>query len=589
MISFDQELKNVFLEEAERLLEEAESDVLALTQGAYNKENTQKLFRIAHTFKGSAKAAGFEFLSQLAHEFENVLEKIERDKLKFDQGVAAALLHAIDLFKNSIGGLRETFSYVPEELGSVVAELSGLGESKEPKIEGVTPSVVNPFKFGSPTQPDHPHFEPPAQQPPLRPSLSSSKNSSFPEPSEPAEAHASSIPKSQQDMIRISAEKLDRLVDLISELRVHRKQRIATRSELLESSEAEEYVDKIVAEAHDLSLTLRMTPLSPVFKKMQRVCWDASRSLGKDVTFESSGEDVELDKVIVQRVGEALTHLMRNAVDHGIEPLSERIKKGKPEAGKIKMTAEVQENRVLISISDDGAGLNRDRILKKGLEKGLVTPGRELTEAEVFALIFEPGFSTRDEITDLSGRGFGLDVVKQSLQDMGGTIEISSEPDQGTTFKLFLPLILAMIEGLVFEVDRLRYVVAMTQIQETVDLSQHEILLGQDQSKIFNLRGDVITLVRLGDLLHHEFKRPEKSDPKNRNQGLALVLSVGVKKVAFEVDRLISSQALTLRSLGSELSSVPGVKACAILNDGEPALVIHLAELLPVENVSERW
>ena len=346
------------------------------------------------------------------------------------------------------------------------------------------------------------------------------------------------------------------------------------------------YMDKVINEVYELCMSLRMTSVRPVFQMMQRVVWDSGMALGKEIQLTTQGEDVELDRVIVDKIKEPLTHLIRNAIDHGVESPEERARVGKPKQGTITLSAQLKENRVVLSVSDDGHGLNKEAIVRKGIEKGLISATQNLLDDEIFDLIFEPGFSTRNQVTELSGRGFGMDIVKESIQEIGGSIEIQTKDGEGTTFALTLPLILSVIQGLLVELNQSHYVIPLSQIVETVDLNKQHIQNFGTQS-VVELRGEVAPILDLAEIFSEQGMRGgSRRDYRGRDYsdgkaGFGIVVGFRGSKCIFRVDDIGESQPLALKPLSLELQGIPGLASTAILGDGEPALVLNLHELSP--------
>jgi two-component system chemotaxis sensor kinase CheA len=308
---------------------------------------------------------------------------------------------------------------------------------------------------------------------------------------------------------------------------------------------------------------------------MQRIVRDTSSDLGKKVNLILEGEDTELDKTILERISDPLVHLIRNACDHGIESPTQRVAAGKGETGTLKLSAFHQSGKLVIKISDDGAGIDPEILRRKASEKKIISPNAQLTDKEAISLIFHPGFSTKAVVTDVSGRGVGMDVVKFNIESIQGEVLIDTEVGKGTTFKILLPLTLAIIDAMVVKLNDLRYVIPLSHIQESVKLEQKDVKKTTGLGEILLLRGDNIPLFHLTDLLI------KKNTLKNENaHSIAVVIKSSQETFAVIVDDIIGQYQVVIKKLGSEIQELKGIAGSAILGDGKPALILELAELV---------
>jgi two-component system chemotaxis sensor kinase CheA len=339
--------------------------------------------------------------------------------------------------------------------------------------------------------------------------------------------------------------------------------------------EAIEYLERITSNLHDAVMKARMVPIENVFNRFPRVIHDLSRELSKKIDLLIEGAETELDRTIIDEIGDPLIHLIRNAADHGIESPQDRIDKGKPEHGTIKLKAYHDGNNVVIEVSDDGKGIDSSSVLKKAIEKGLVDKeqSKNLKEYEITSFLFEPGFSTTSEVTDVSGRGVGLDVVRTKIESLGGSIDINNKMDMGTTFQIRLPLTLAIIQALMVMVGEEKYAIPLSSIKETVIISREEIKKVQ-KNEVIVLRGNVIPIIRLNRALNIE----------NQNESLEYLTLVIVKKgdkdVGLAVDDLIGQQEIVIKTLGSFLKDIKFIAGATILGNGEVALILDINKLV---------
>ena len=374
-------------------------------------------------------------------------------------------------------------------------------------------------------------------------------------------------------VVKVSAEKLDRLVDLVGELVIagasaHAKagQAGTGSASLLEATVT---VNKLVEEIRDNALSLRMVQIGETFNKFRRIVRDVSLELGKAIELEIHGADTELDKTIVEKLSDPLMHIVRNSIDHGIEPVDVRRARGKPESGTLALHASHESGSIIIEVSDDGGGLNKNRILAKAIERGLVKTGANLSDQEIINLIFEPGFSTADAVSNLSGRGVGMDVVRRNIDELRGTIEVETEEGLGTTLRMRLPLTLAIIDGFRVEVAGASYVVPLDVVIECLDLAP---FLESEQNHLVNLRGEVLPFLRLREV----FQIPGEVPARER----VVVIQHGDLRAGIVVDRLMGEFQTVIKPLGKLFKGAKGIGGSTILGTGEVALILDVAQMV---------
>jgi len=373
--------------------------------------------------------------------------------------------------------------------------------------------------------------------------------------------------------IRVQADKLDALINLVGELVIAGAAAglCAQRNGDTATQEAVAVVSGLVEEIRDGSLELRMVPIGETFQRFQRVVRDVSQELGKDIRLEISGADTELDKTVVEKIADPLMHLVRNAMDHGIESAERRLQSRKPSQGIVRLNAYHEAGSIVIEVGDDGGGLDRERILAKALERGVVQSSEGLTEAEVFQLIFEPGFSTAEAVTNLSGRGVGMDVVRRNIEALRGSVEVESLAGSGTTLRIRLPLTLAIIDGFLTGVGDASYVVPLKSVVECVELTaeQREETC---QRRLINLRGEVLPFIRLRDYF-------DLDGLAGRRENL-VVVNYGGHKAGLIVDALLGEYQTVIKPLGRLFANLSGISGSTILGSGEVALILDVPALV---------
>lgn len=374
--------------------------------------------------------------------------------------------------------------------------------------------------------------------------------------------------------LRIDADKLDQLIELVGELVVASAgvQNVAQMLAQGQLTEASEVLTRLVEEVRDRALSLRMVQIGATFQRFQRVVRDVSRELGKDIELQVSGGETDLDKTVVERIGDPLMHLIRNSMDHGIETTDVRLAAGKPARAKVMLNAYHEAGGVVIDVADDGGGLNRDKILRKAIERGLVAEDVQLSEREIDRLIFAPGFSTADQVSNLSGRGVGMDVVRRDIEALRGTVDIDTEPGKGTRIRIRLPLTLAIIDGFRVGIDKASFVLPVDMIVECVELAG-AIRDAARTRGYLDMRGEVLPLLWLREAFDIDSSAPQRREN-------VVVVQFGQTKAGIVVDQLMGEHQTVIRPLGKLFSALRGVSGSTILGSGEIALILDVAGLL---------
>ena len=386
--------------------------------------------------------------------------------------------------------------------------------------------------------------------------------------------------KTAGDTLRVPAEQLDELMDRVGQLVIaqSRLSQIAHGNIDLALRSVSEEIERLSGELRDTMMVMRMVPVSSLFGRFRRLIHDLSEETGKAITLTTEGEGTEVDKTVIERLFDPIVHLVRNSCDHGLETPEERVAAGKPESGNVTLSAHQAGGEVVITIRDDGRGINRDRVRAKAEENGLIKPDQVLSDQELFQLIFHPGFSTAATISNLSGRGVGMDVVKRTIESLRGTIEVTSEPGEGSTIALRIPLTLAIIEGLLVRVGEQRYVIPLSSVEECIELSLEDDMRHRGRSLI-SLRGALVPFLRLREL----FTSGTKPDPYQK----IIVVSTGAERVGLVVDQIIGNHQTVIKSMSAFHRSAASFSGATILGDGAVALILDVPQLVSLAQQQE--
>jgi two-component system chemotaxis sensor kinase CheA len=579
----NRELLTEFHAEAVDHLQQIEAALLALDQQPEDPEALASIFRSFHTIKGNAGFLGLVPMHTLAHEVESLLDLARNRKLKLNAAIITEILHSRD----AIQALTQQVAVALEKgrLPDQIVPVSHLIRAVK-RLAGIS-TTISPFpasaETGSAPAPtatapvDAPSAtaEPARELAPVVPISAAAAT----EPVLPKKTVVGPAPKATAAAtVRVNTEKLDSLMDVVGELVIVQSQLIeSSRQAAGDSSTLQRNVaqlSRITKELQATAMSLRMIPIKPTFQKMERLARDLARDVGKKVSFVTSGEDTELDRTVVEEIGDPLVHMVRNALDHGLEPPAMRLERGKPEIGAVHLKAYHQGSNIVIELQDDGRGLDPERILRKAIEKGLVPENAQLSRDEILALIFLPGFSTAEKVTSVSGRGVGMDVVKRNIEKLRGKIEIASEVGRGSTFKIKLPLTMAIIDGLVVRVGEDRFILPSTSVQMALRPAREHVSTVHGQGEVLDLRGRFVPIHRLNRRFNI---RGEASNPWD---GIVVIVESSGKVSALLVDEMITKQEVVIKNLGAFMQNLPGVSGGAILGDGNIALILDPGSLL---------
>lgn len=555
-----QEIVESFVVETTEIFETLDQDLLLLENNADDKELVNRIFRAVHTIKGTSGFLAFEEMGDITHHFEEVLNKLRRDQLRFEPWMLDVMFEAFDVMKLLLQQVVNR-RLEPIALDQIIAKLDAISNGEK----------VNEQKA--------PAKSSPAAEPQPKPETEMSK---APAPQQPTPRR---FEKTIDTTIRVDVRRLDDLMNLVGELVLGRNRlsqivgnglpdQLHTEF-LAQLQETTAQIDFITTELQTAVMKTRMVQVGRVFNRFPRVVRDISKEFGKEIDLIIEGEETEMDKSIIEEISDPLIHLVRNAADHGIETPEERVKNGKPRRGTIRLMAGHEGNHIIIGIEDDGKGINPEIIKAKAVEKGIITAqeAEDMSDKDSFNLIFAPGFSTAQKLTSVSGRGVGMDVVKTNITKLNGMIFVDSEVGKGSRFVLKLPLTLAIIQGLLVNVGSETYAVPLTSVLEVVRNSTDDLdyIHGRE---VIRLRDRILPLIYVDELLG-------VNDSQRRETGRFYTVVIGVANTFFGlvVDSLLGQKEVVIKSLGNFLKKSPGIAGSTILGDGRVIMILDVGEI----------
>ncbi|GAA9580596.1 chemotaxis histidine kinase/response regulator CheAY2 [Helicobacter pylori] len=649
-----QEIMEDFLIEAFEMNEQLDQDLVELEHNPEDLDLLNRIFRVAHTIKGSSSFLNLNILTHLTHNMEDVLNRARKGEIKITPDIMDVVLRSIDLMKTLLVTIRDTGSDAnngkENEIEEAVKQLQAITSQnlegakegtkeapqkenqEEAKKENIKENQENKAK--APTAENSASDNPLADEPDLdytnmsaeeveaeierllnkrqeadkerraqkkqeaKPKQEVAPTKEAPKTETPKAPKTETKAKAKADTeenkapsigveqtVRVDVRRLDHLMNLIGELVLGKNRLIRIYSDVEERYDGEKFLEElnqvvssISAVTTDLQLAVmktRMQPVGKVFNKFPRMVRDLSRELGKSIELIIEGEETELDKSIVEEIGDPLIHIIRNSCDHGIEPLEERRRLNKPETGKVQLSAYNEGNHIVIKISDDGKGLDPVMLKEKAIEKGVISErdAEGMSDREAFNLIFKPGFSTAKVVSNVSGRGVGMDVVKTNIEKLNGIIEIDSEVGVGTTQKLKIPLTLAIIQALLVGVQEEYYAIPLSSVLETVRISQDEIYT-VDGKSVLRLRDEVLSLVRLSDIFKVDAILESNSDV------YVVIIGLADQKIGVIVDYLIGQEEVVIKSLGYYLKNTRGIAGATVRGDGKITLIVDVGAMM---------
>lgn len=566
----DPETLHDFVTESREHIDAAEAQLLVIENDASNQEALNAIYRSFHSLKGLASFLGLAEIQELAHHCESMLNLARESKLTLQDRAFELALASIDAFRMQVDlaenwlstGKLKSNPDLPAffaQLAEVNAALPGssIDAQKKPQVEHLASAQSH---------------EPIPQLPALD--------------DKPAFATRSSRTVSNvRECIKVDRPRLDHLINVIGELVIGQamlQEEVSSALGARKELPALTHLNKTVRDLQELSLSLRMVPVSSVFQKMARVVRDLARKLGKEVRFHTKGDETELDKTVVDQIGDPLLHMVRNALDHGLELPTERAKAGKPTRGEISLKAFHEGGNIYIELQDDGRGLDPEQILQKAIERNVVSPDQELSESEIIELVFAPGFSTAAEVTDVSGRGVGMDVVRKSVEALHGHVSLQSKLGVGTKIAIRLPLTLAILDGLSVRVGEEIYVLPILSVVESYSAKPSELRDIAGRGEVVLVRGDVLPLIRLNRILQSANVPPGK-DSAEENL-LVVIVEEGTKRYALMVDELVGQSQVVIKNLQTNYRRVEGIAAATILGDGRVSMILDLSGLVSISS-----
>jgi two-component system, chemotaxis family, sensor kinase CheA len=545
-----------FVVEAVGHLDAAEASLLKLEDKPADVNEVNSVFRAFHTIKGVAGFLDFKQIGALAHAAETLLELARKGKLQLVGPILDAVLEARDVMRKMVDAV-ETAAKT-NQAPALQDGLEGVLQRLRAATNG---DAIQPSAASTAT----------AAPSPVAVAISS-----------PAQTPTSSTGQGDirsESVVKVATSRLDALINTVGELVIAEAMVaqglgsavLAADQRLLRNIS---HLGKITRSLQDLSMSMRMVPIAGVFQKMARLARDVSHKAGKDIDFVQIGSETELDRNVVEAISDPLVHMVRNAIDHGLEYPEDRQKAGKPRNGKLILNAFHQAGNVVIEITDDGHGLDKEKIIAKAITAGFVKEGQELSEQQIFLLIFHPGLSTAEKLTDISGRGVGMDVVRKNVEALRGRIEISSALGKGSTFTVRLPLTLAVIDGLIVRVGPERYIIPITSIEQSLRPTAKQLSSISGKGELCMVRDKLLPIIRLHRLFN---VTPKTEDP---TAALVVIVQDGINRCCLLVDELVGQQQVVIKSVGKEIGPPRGVAGCAILGDGNVSLILDIAGII---------
>jgi two-component system chemotaxis sensor kinase CheA len=545
----------MFFEEAADLVADSEAALLRLEQASSEPDPglVNRIFRNVHTLKGTSAMLGFERLAGFAHSLEDVLARMRKGEQAITPPLVDTLLASVDVFRRLLERAREGSAGEPEDLEATLAGLRALTAGTAARADG----------NGAGT-------------------LAAGGARLFRQASDEADGHDPDH-ASEATTVRVPIEKVDGLVNLVGELVITQSMiaRLVAHLGPDRGGDLEEAVAQMDRHARELQervMAVRMLPIRTVFRRFPRLVRDLAHAEGKQVVLEASGEDTELDKGVIEQITDPLTHLLRNAIDHGIETPDARRLAGKPDVSRLRLRAYQEGGNIHLEVADDGRGLDRDKIAWKAVAIGLLTPDARPTDDEIFGLIFRPGFTTAETVTHVSGRGVGLDVVRRNIETLGGSITVHTEPGRGTTFHIRLPLTLAILDGQSLRVGSHSYILPLASIVESMRPRPGQVRRVFTDAEVVVIRDRALPMIRLHRLFGIV---PAVEDPA---QGIVVIVEHGGRDVALLVDELGGQQQVVIKSLEANFTKIAGMAGATILSDGGVALILDVPGLVALSH-----
>ncbi len=606
------EIISEFITEAEESLDRIEPLFVELEQKGEDVDLLNDIFRSMHTIKGAAGFLGFQRLVDVAHTSENIMKKLRDGDISLSKKLMDVILKSIDMLRLLLGhlkskdGIEEDVSPLVHELESTLNDASEISHDTQSNTnpEGKETTGTQEVKLEEPEAEKSSHTEQEINEVPQ----SSETEQSVPELAEDVtirnmidEKSIDSGPAIEQTKgkvqqtpghkgkdtaqnLRVDVDRIDKVMDLAGEVVLVRNrllnisryfdQKYSQDPQVETLTETVSFLDRVTSDMQLAVMKIRMQPIKKVLGKFPRLIRDMSASVNKDVELLIVGENTEVDKSVIEHIGDPMTHILRNSIDHGLESTEERIAKGKPPKGKVVINIFQQGNQIIIEISDDGKGLDVEMLKKTALKKGILTEeeANKMSDEAAAEIIFMPGFSTKKEATELSGRGVGMDVVKTNISLLNGFVEIATKKDEGTTFKICIPLTLAIMQALMVEVKGAKYAIPLSPIEETLRLSNEEIDNVTGQSVVV-IRGKVCPLYELGSILGNGMNESSDTNPDHK---YLIVVALGEKRFCVAVDKLLGQEEVVIKTLDGVDTSSSHVLGATITGDGKVVFILDV-------------
>ena len=609
----DFELIGEFITEGIDLIASAEEALLTLENDPDDDDSVGMVFRAFHTIKGTAAFMDLTLISEMGHHAENLLSRVRDGEIRYAGGYADLALRSLDMLKDLINGVEEAMGGLPfkktpgyNELMRILEnpEKAGISEQADdggqPRIgdilvaqnkvsrDDVEAAAEKPrigdilVAQSAATREEVEQAEKTKGDKPLGVALVKAGAASIKDVGQALRSQRAKTKSAVETSIRVSTDRLDRLIDMVGELVIAHS--MVAQDEIVSGSDQHDFLkkithtSKIVRELQDMSMSLRMIPLKSTFQKMVRLVRDLAHKTGKKVTLLTEGEDTEIDRNMADAIKDPLVHMVRNAVDHGIETPEARVAIDKPETGIVHLSAYHSAGSVVVEIRDDGKGIDKEVILEKAWEKGLVSDSSAMSDREIFNLIFEPGFSTAKEVTDVSGRGVGMDVVKKNIEAIRGQAEIQSEPGKGSTFQMKLPLTLAIIDGMVARVGLETYVIPIVSIITSIKPEPKDLSTVINKGEMLSFHGSLVPLFRLTRLFDVQGGEEELKN------SLIVVIEDDGNRAGIVIDELVVRQQVVVKTLGETMKNVVGISGGAIMPNGRVGLILDIGGLVKLAN-----
>lgn len=587
----DVEILKEFLVESNDHLDDVELKILELEKYPEDVDIINSIFRPIHSMKGSAGFLGMHDIGKVSHELETLLDEARKVKIKITPEIVEILYEGVDILKrlresvakkvDNKGALVDAIDFQPllSKISTLLAHDQDTAQHENIRVNSLKTKHIGEILVEagdiSKDQLEIALQEQEQGQGRRLGEILVEKGIITPEKINSALKVQSVIGKPSSETVKVDTQKLDNLVNLVGELVIAN----ALINEGLGNTTSGtnknlSHLNKIVKDIQDQVMCMRMVPLKSTFQKMARLVRDVSSKMGKKVRLEISGEDTELDKTVIEEIGDPLVHIIRNSVDHGIETLEERVAGGKPIEGLVRLNAFHRGGNIVVEIEDDGKGLCKDKLLRKAIEKGLVDEGASLSDQQIYNLIFAAGFSTAEKVTDVSGRGVGMDVVKKNVEHLRGKVEISTVEGKGTKISIKLPLTLAIIDGMIVQVGPEKYIVPMLSIEESIRPKKEDVSTVQQRGELINVRGNLLPMVRLHNLYNVQ---PKKTNPWD---ALIIVVEGEGQRCGILVDDLLGQQQIVIKSLGEQFHNIRGISGSAILGDGHVGLILDVGGIM---------